>query len=128
VAVAASLLTILALAGCATEDSFMAERARTTLIGKSEMDLETCLGLPDKEATRGKTTLLLYSAVSTRTLNLSIPIVNGVGMSFTGSCRATIRLENGRVTQVNYGGDADRLDGPDGVCGQIVRACVGQRS
>ena len=36
---------------CALENTLMAERAKTSLVGMSELDLETCLGLPDKEAT-----------------------------------------------------------------------------
>jgi hypothetical protein len=73
--------------GCAGEDE---------LVGLSELELETCLGLPDKEATKGKTTLLSYNATSARTVNLSIPIVNGIGVSLAAYCRAIFRLENGR--------------------------------
>jgi hypothetical protein len=74
----------------------MAARAKTSLVGLSELELETCLGLPDKEATKGKTTLLSYNATSARTVNLSIPIVNGIGVSLAAYCRAIFRLENGR--------------------------------
>lgn len=66
--------------GCAYENTLMAERAKTRLVGMSELELETCLGLPDKEATKGKTRFLSYNATSARTVNLSIPIVNGVGV------------------------------------------------
>jgi hypothetical protein len=83
--------------GCAYESSLMAAQAKTRLVGMSELELETCLGLPDKEATKGKTTLLSCNGTSGRTVNLSIPIVNGVGVSLAGYCRATFRLENGRV-------------------------------
>jgi hypothetical protein len=89
----------------------------------SELDLETCLGLPDKEATRDKTTLLVYNAPNASTVNLSIPIINGVGVSMAGYCRATFRLENGRVTTVTYNGDSDPLEGENSACGALVRAC-----
>src|ERR1700722_6862714 len=86
--------------GCAYENTLMAAQAKTGLVGMSELDLETCLGLPDKEATKGKTALLSYDATSARTVNLSIPIVNGIEVSLAGHCRATFRLEKGRVAGV----------------------------
>jgi hypothetical protein len=80
---------------CAYENTLMAAQAKTSLVGLSELEFETCLGLPDNEATKGKTRLLSYNATSAGTVNLSIPIVNGIGVSIVGSCRATFRLENG---------------------------------
>ena len=91
-----------------------------------ELDLETCLGLPDKEATSGKTTLLSYNATSARTVNLSIPIVNGIGASVAGYCRATFRLEKGRVASVSYTGDGDPLVGENNACG-LMRTCIARR-
>jgi hypothetical protein len=114
--------------GCAYENTLMAARAKTSLVGLSELELETCLGLPDKEATKGKTTLLSYNATSARTVNLSIPIVNGIGVSIVGYCRATFRLENGRVAGVTYTGDGDPLEGRNSACGALMRACLSRRS
>ena len=105
----------------------MAEQAKTSLVGMSEFDLETCLGLPDKEATNGRTTLLSYNATSARTVNLSIPIVNGVGVSVAAYCRATFRLEKGRVASVSYTGDGDPLEGENNACGALMRACLARR-
>jgi hypothetical protein len=115
------------VSGCAYENTLRAERAKTSLVGMSELDLETCLGLPDKEATKGKTTLLSYNATSARTVNLSIPIVNGVGVSIAGTCRATFRFENGRVASVSYTGDGDPLEGQNSACGSLMRACLSRR-
>ncbi len=77
----------------------------------SELELESCVGLPDKEATKGKTTLLVYNAPNATTVNLSVPIVNGLGVSMAAYCRATFRLENGQVASVTYNGDSDPLEG-----------------
>ena len=107
--------------GCGYENTFKAEQARTSLVGMSE--LESCVGLPDKEATKGKTTLLVYNAPNATTINLSVPIVSGLGVSMAGYCRATFRLENGQVTSVAYNGDSDPLEGEDSACGALVRAC-----
>jgi hypothetical protein len=109
--------------GCCYENTFKAEQARTSLVGMSELELESCVGLPDKEATKGKTTLLVYNAPNATTINLSVPIVSGLGVSMAGYCRATFRLENGQVTSVAYNGDSDPLEGEDSACGALVRAC-----
>lgn len=123
VALAASMF----LAGCAGDETRIAQVAKTSLIGMSDLDLETCLGIPDHTLTRGKTTLFTYSEPAARTLNISVPIVNGIGMSFGGNCRATMRLENGRVVSVNYSGDSYGFEGPNSVCASIVRACLENR-
>jgi len=115
-------LPLLALSSCASMQT--AEIAKTSLVGLSELELETCLGLPDQKLTKGKTTLFTYAASASRTLSLSVPIVNGIGMSFGGYCRATFRLENGHVTEVNYSGDTSTYEGKDSVCAPIVHACV----
>jgi hypothetical protein len=114
--------------GCAYENTLMAAQAKTSLVGLSELELETCLGLPDKEATKGKTRLLSYNATSARTVNLSIPIVNGIGVSIVGSCRATFRLESGRVAGVSYTGDGNPFEGRNSACGSLMRACLSRRS
>lgn len=61
----------------------------------SELDLETCLGLPDQKVTSGKTTLFSYYANSTANLNLTIPVVNAAGVGFSGYCHATFRWRKG---------------------------------
>jgi hypothetical protein len=118
---------VIGSSGCAYENTLMAEQAKTRLVGKSELELETCLGLPDKKATTGKTTLLSYSAISARTVGVSIPIINGIGVSIQGNCRATFRLENGRVAGVTYTCDSDPFEGPNSTCGSLMRACLSRR-
>jgi hypothetical protein len=113
--------------GCAYENTLRAEKAKTRLVGLSELELETCLGPPDKEATKGTTRLLSYNAPGGSTVNLSVPIVNGAGLSMAGYCRAIFRLENDRVTNVTYTGDGDPLEGENSACGSLVRACLSGR-
>lgn len=92
----------------------------------SELDLETCLGIPDQKETSGKTTIFTYHANSSHSLNLTVPIVDAIGVSFNGYCHATFRLEKGRVTEIRYSGDTDDPlgAGKDSVCAPIVRACI----
>jgi hypothetical protein len=117
-----------ALAACATatQDAEVAKSAKTRLIGLSELQLETCLGLPDQKLTKGKTTLFTYNANSASNLSISAPIVSGVGVAFAGYCHATFRLESGRVTEIHYSGQTDDMGNKDAVCGPIVRSCVEQ--
>lgn len=119
-----SLICLMPLmfSGCTSMQT--AQIAKTSLLGMSELDLEACLGLPDQKITKGKTTLFTYTATAGRTLNLTVPIVNGIGMSFGGYCHATFRLEDGRVTDINYSGDTTTFEGEDSVCAPIVRSCV----
>jgi hypothetical protein len=76
---------------------------------RPELQLETCLGLPDQKLTKGKTTLFTYNANSASNLSLSVPVVNGVSVAFAGYCHATFRLESGRVTEIHYSGQTDDM-------------------
>jgi hypothetical protein len=121
---AIALALVMGSSGCAYENTLIAEQAKSSLVGKSEQELEACLGIPDKEATKGKTTILSYNAPNATTLNLSIPIINGIGVSMAGYCRATFKVENGRVVGVAYNGDSDPLEGQNSACGALERACL----
>jgi hypothetical protein len=57
----------------------------------------------------------------------SASIVNGIGVSIAGDCRATFRLEKGRVAGVSYIGDGDPLEGENNTCGALMRACLARR-
>ncbi|HLH11185.1 MAG TPA: hypothetical protein VKV77_04805 [Methylovirgula sp.] len=123
------IILLIPMAGCAPIDAQIAQTARKSLVGMSELDLETCLGLPDQKVTSGKTTIYTYYVNSTRTLDLTVPVINVVSASFSGYCHATFRLENDKVTQVRYSGDTnDPVTGAkDTVCAPIVRSCVESR-
>lgn len=126
------VLWLLVLAGCArnSDDVDIAKAARTSLLGMSQLQLESCLGLPDQKLTSGKTTLLMYNANSTHSLSLTVPIINFVGASFNGYCHATFRMEKDRVVAVHYSGDTDDPlgGGKDAVCAPIVRSCFAEQA
>lgn len=119
----ALLILLLSLTSCSA-NSLIVSEAKTGLIGLSELDLETCLGLPDQKVTTGKTTIFTYNAASTRNLSLSVPIVNGVGLSFSGYCHATFRMDDGHVTSIRYSGAAGDLSPNETPCAPIVRSCI----
>ncbi|MEJ1977800.1 MAG: hypothetical protein WDN49_18520 [Acetobacteraceae bacterium] len=113
------------LSGCAIQDSHIAERAQSQLIGMSEVDLEACLGGPDQHNTFGTTDILTYYATSSSSLSYSIPVVGGIGVSNGAYCHAIFRLDNGHVTRLLYSGEKNATLAPDAYCAPIMRTCLG---
>jgi hypothetical protein len=89
-----------------------------------EVDLETCLGVPDQHNSFGTTDILTYYANSTSSSSFSLPIVGGIGFSNGGYCHAVVRLEAGKVVGVRYTGETSAFAAPDAYCAPIVRGCV----
>jgi hypothetical protein len=117
-------LASLLLAGCSIHDSRIADRAQTRLIGMSEVDLESCLGVPDQHASFGSTDILTYYASSTSSTSMTVPIVGGPGFSFGGYCHATFQLKDHHVTQILYSGEKNATLAPDAYCAPILRTCL----
>jgi hypothetical protein len=114
----------LLLGACAVEDSHVAHMAQTRLIGMSQVDLESCLGVPDQHATFGDVDVLTYYTSSSSSTNYSIPVVGGLGFSNGGNCHATFDLKDGHVTQILYSGEKNAFVAPDAFCAPILRTCL----
>lgn len=114
----------LLLTACAVKDSHIAHDAQTRLLGMSEVNLESCLGVPDQHSKFGTTDILTYNATSTSSDNYSLPVVGGLGFSNGGYCHATFQLKNGRVTQILYSGEKNATGAPDAYCAPILRTCL----
>jgi hypothetical protein len=114
------------LAACAVQDSHIASKARLSMMNMSEVDLESCLGVPDQHATFGDTDVLTYYATSTSSTSFSVPLVGGVGFSNGGYCHATFQVKHGRVTQLLYSGEKNATFAPDAYCAPILRTCMEQ--
>ncbi len=112
------------LGGCAVHDSHIANDARSRLIGLSEVDLESCLGVPDQHSSFGTTDVVTYYATSASSTTLTLPLVGGIGLSYGGYCHATFRLDGGRVTRILYSGEKNATAAPDAYCAPIVRSCL----
>jgi hypothetical protein len=112
------------LAACAVQDSHIAHQAQSRLMGLSEVDLESCLGVPDEHQTFGTTDVLTYYATSTSSTSYSIPLVGGIGMTNGAYCHATFRVDNGHVTRVLYSGEKNATLAPDAYCAPISRTCL----
>jgi hypothetical protein len=116
------------LAACAVQDSHIANNARISLMNMSEVDLESCLGVPDQHASFGNTDVLTYDATSSSSTSFSVPIVGGLGFSNGGYCHATFQVTHGRVTQLLYSGEKNTTFAPDAYCAPILRTCMAQLS
>lgn len=124
----------LALSGCGYYDSRTAHKAQISLIGISSSDLQACMGIPDKtkklpdgseiyEYTRG----LNIPSANDSTLFPLQSVVNIIENALGGAgktCVADVRITDGKVTDLHYGGDNDEIVGADGVCATIARGCV----
>jgi hypothetical protein len=118
------LLLTLCLGGCAVNDSRVALEARTRLIGLTELQLESCAGVPDQKAAFGGTDILTYYAGSTSSTGLTIPLIGGVSKSYGGYCHTIVRVDDGKVTAVRYAGEKDAVAAVDAFCAPTVRGCV----
>jgi hypothetical protein len=120
------MILIGVLYGCAFEDARTARTAQRSLIGWSEVDLETCLGAPDQHSTFGDTDILTYIGNSTgnKGVNLGLPPLGGVTLGGGGYCHAIFRVKDGRVAEVRYSGETNASLAPDAYCAPIVRGCV----
>jgi hypothetical protein len=102
------LAPLILLTACALQDSHIAHSARTRLLGLSEVDLESCLGVPDQHASFGNTDVLTYYATSQSSTSYALPVVGGFSFSNGGYCHATFQVKDGHVTQLVYTGEKKR--------------------
>lgn len=119
-----SIILVCVFSGCALQDARTARTAQRTLIGWSEVDLETCLGAPDQHSTFGDTDILTY--IGNSTSNKGINLVGVVSLSGGGYCHATFRVKDGHVVEVHYSGETNATLAPEAYCAPIVRDCVQQ--
>ena len=118
------LCILLSTTNCSVKDSKVAQIAQMRLIGMTEVDLESCLGVPDQYNKFGKTEVLTYYATSSSSFNFSVPIVGGPGFSNGGYCHATFQLKDSHVTQILYSGEKNAAFAPDAYCAPIMRTCL----
>jgi hypothetical protein len=120
------LAGLILLTSCALQDSHTAARAERRMIGLSEVDLESCLGVPDQHASFGNVDLVTYDATSTGSggLSIDVPVFGGISFSGSGYCRATFKLVNRRVTDIHFSGEKDAMAAPNAYCAPIVRSCL----
>lgn len=125
------------LSGCGYYSSHLAHKAQSTMIGMTEVDMQACVGIPDKSKVIDKhVTIYEYqrgrniAAAATSTL-IPVQSVQNIFSDMGGgdgkSCVADFRVVDGKVQDVYYSGDNDMLIGTDGVCATVVRGCIRRR-
>ncbi|GAB6855793.1 hypothetical protein JCM15831A_28170 [Asaia astilbis] len=133
---APGVIALLSLSGCGYFDSREAHRAQIAMIGMTSNDLQACAGIPASTKVLNDTTQI-YQYVGTMNLPTAsdstlIPIqqfLNIAQVTLGGagtSCKAVIRLDHDRISEVHYTGDDDEIIGSDGICSIITRGCARQ--
>lgn len=123
-------LGMLALGGllfvaCAGGPADRAEAVKMVdvLKGKTKQDLLACAGAPRRESTSQGLTAMVYQEEA-ELVELSIPGAKSSGArSVPHSCRATVILKEGRVTDVRYESVPEWL-GAENHCEQIFARCA----
>ncbi len=119
-------LCLVALGGCAVEDSRIAGHARTRLLGMKEVDLVACLGGPDQHMSYPGTDVLTWYATSSSSLAFSIPIIGGISGNNGGYCHITARVDGGLVSHIIYSGEKNATLAPNAYCAPILRSCMAE--
>ena len=115
---------LLALAGCAevTPESSDPTPAQRAMLGMTKQALLTCAGPPVIERTKGDEVLFVYYREASQFeesfggSKSSFPMVHH-------GCRATIRLEQDRVTEVRYESEPSSYQDEDH-CEEMFQSCV----
>ncbi|PAL27370.1 hypothetical protein [Acetobacter syzygii] len=129
-----TISALLALGGCGYYSSRVAHKGQLAVLGMTSEDLQACVGVPDKTQTINEHVQIYQYA---RGINIPatndstlIPLQTLVNLTQTtlggagSSCVASIRLVDGKVTDMHYSGDNDQMIGTDGVCATIVKGCL----
>jgi len=119
---------LLALGGCAVQDSRVAQHGKTQLLGLKEVDLVSCLGGPDQRLNFPGTDVLTWYATSSSSLGFTPPVVGGFSINNGGYCHVTVRLDAGIATHVIYSGEKNGTMAPDAYCAPIMRSCLAELS
>lgn len=129
-----ALGALMVLGGCGYYSSRMAHKGQLAVLGMTSEDLQACVGVPDRTQTINDHVQIFQYTRSTNIpatndstliplqtlVNLTQTTLGGAG----ATCVASIRLVDGRVTDMHYSGDNDQMIGTDGVCATIVKGCL----
>ena len=122
---AVCVLAVAAIAGCAevTPDGNGSYPVQRALIGKTKETLLACAGRPVKELVKGDQLLLVYYKEASQLEESFGGSKSSYAMVHHG-CRATLLLEQGRVTGVQYESEPESYRDEDH-CEEIFQPCIG---
>lgn len=118
------VLVILAIAGCAeaTPNGSKSYPVQRALIGKSKAELLVCAGQPLTERVKGEQVLFVYYREASQLEESFAGSKSSFPMVHHG-CRATLLLEEERVTGVQYESVPSTYRDDDH-CEEIFQSCV----
>lgn len=138
----AFLLAFSCLSGCA---DIKTAKVQTMIVGRDQTDIETCLGIPTRQAKLADNIVVeewdytnrAASASGTLPLStlallpFSVPLATITGsLSLSGSgggnCTSVITMQDGRVKKLIYTGDSSGLTGQNALCVGIIRGCLNE--
>lgn len=95
------------LAGCAMHQP---SEAQTTMVGMSKDQVRSCMGTPEAMTANGNSETWTYGSANH-------------GKS-GGQCKADLVMSEGRLSRIDYRGDAGNQVTRGGICGFIVEKCA----
>jgi len=98
---------LILLAGCTLQQPSDAQK---TMLGMSKDQVRSCMGAPEATAMNGNTETWTYGSANR-------------GKS-GGQCKADLVMSDGRLSRIDYRGDAGDQVTKGGVCGSIVEKCA----
>jgi hypothetical protein len=113
---------VLALSGCGT---YHAWQARTALVGATEPDVISCLGVPDSKQflTANEHVMQWVYAQTGTDVDLDLGIYE-LKLGRPGVCHTIVRFDQGYAVSVHYADSDVGPDNPDDVCGRMVVGCL----
>lgn len=119
---AVMLASLLLLGGCGT---LQADRARTQLVGATEPDTISCMGVPaEKQFISHDQSVMQWDYVQTGT-DVDVEFgIYALKLGRPGICHAVIRFDRGYVRSVHYTGVDVSPVNPDSICGRMVKDCL----
>ncbi|NOS79846.1 MAG: hypothetical protein HOP35_18095 [Nitrospira sp.] len=121
-AIAAGLLGLMSLAGCATAATVGEYPNQQKVIGKSKSEVLACAGKPVNEQTRNDVVLLQYYREAP-VLEESQPVGKSSISTIRHGCWATVVLTDDRVTDVRYRFAPPSMDASND-CEAIFDSCA----
>ena len=116
-------LVLLTLASCASID---AHEARRGLVGMSQRDVLSCIGIPD-EKTRldAHDAILEYNfADHDDIISLDVLTFGTMSLGARGECNVMLHMHDGAVAAVHFSDATTSEDGALGACGPVVHEAL----
>lgn len=106
----AVLILSLVVAGCSVQRAYVAQKARSSLVGITKSELLSCAGAPARSGSTEDMEVLTY--------------VGDGGSTGALPCEVSFVLTNERVTKINYAGRTGGLLTKGEQCAVVVESCM----